>query len=285
MAFRIYPFTEKKLEKWIKEGRGQGLGASYVPWLQEGDVPTAMGAKSRGTCSKSGRRTIVFSDVEHYARHYYEAKAIVIGIEEQFPLDRATTRRIARSLGIVHPRDPRSGVDIVMTTDLVVRYIGPDGSSVRAPRSCKSHSSLGDFNDAEHAEIERRYWAEEGEQWRLLVDGDVGMTPVLKENLDLLFAYRFVPEGPQAGLFDLQCSEVIFAMESSRHPHSLEDLCRELDSRRGYVNGSSMRAALFLVHKQVLFVDLHQQPLLDVPLSRFRVITPNLNRHTFTAAE
>lgn len=33
MGKRVYEWTEKKIEKYIKEGRGEGELSNYKPWL------------------------------------------------------------------------------------------------------------------------------------------------------------------------------------------------------------------------------------------------------------
>ncbi len=40
MAKRKRTLTDKLIEKRIKEGRGQGIGADYKPWLTVQDVPS-----------------------------------------------------------------------------------------------------------------------------------------------------------------------------------------------------------------------------------------------------
>ena len=35
-----YKWTEAKIWQWVREGRGQGAGANYKPWLRVSDVPS-----------------------------------------------------------------------------------------------------------------------------------------------------------------------------------------------------------------------------------------------------
>lgn len=86
-----------KIEKWIKEGRGTGIGSEYKPWLNIQDV-ASMG---RSTCLKgikTNRQHEFLSDLE---RNYF-----YIDIREQFPLlPLEETIVIADELGIKHPTD------------------------------------------------------------------------------------------------------------------------------------------------------------------------------------
>ncbi|MBP1173197.1 hypothetical protein JOE49_000449 [Paenibacillus sp. PvR133] len=40
MAKRKREITDAKIDRFIKEGRGQGTGAGYLPWLRVQDVPS-----------------------------------------------------------------------------------------------------------------------------------------------------------------------------------------------------------------------------------------------------
>ena len=149
MGFVTYPFTEAKMARWIKEGRGNGTGASWNPWLHPGDVPQYQSNLERFICSKTGRVTVHFSTFECDVRACYEYARGYMGCDEQYPLDREKTRSIARRLGIDHPKDPKSRIDIVMTTDLVVHLKGINGQKIKIARSCKPSADILKFNQAD----------------------------------------------------------------------------------------------------------------------------------------
>ena len=54
---------ERKIDKLIKEGRGQGLGQDYKPWLFIQDVPS-LGRATRLKGIKTGRQHEFLSDME-----------------------------------------------------------------------------------------------------------------------------------------------------------------------------------------------------------------------------
>lgn len=59
-----YGWDEKKIQKYIMEGRGQGDLDSYKPWLTIRDVPTEGRAhKVKGI--KTGRVHHLLSDLEY----------------------------------------------------------------------------------------------------------------------------------------------------------------------------------------------------------------------------
>lgn len=119
MAKRRYGFDDDKLARFLKEGRGQGYGQSYRPWLTIQDV-SSLGRSSRIRGRKTAREHHLLSDMETALFLLLDWSDSVTDIREQFPLDRDETRRIATEMGVRHPADAQSKTDIVMTTDFVV---------------------------------------------------------------------------------------------------------------------------------------------------------------------
>lgn len=105
-----------KVEKWIKEGRGSGIGADYKPWLNIQDV-SSLGRSTRLKGIKTKRQHEFLSDLERnyfYLTEYYN----FLDIREQFPLlPLEETIVIADELGLKHPTNPKTNEPVVMTTD------------------------------------------------------------------------------------------------------------------------------------------------------------------------
>lgn len=106
-----------QIEKWIKEGRGSGVGIDYKPWLKIQDV-SSLGRSTRLKGIKTNRQHEFLSDLERNYFYLTEYSDEVIDIREQFPLlPLEETIVIADELGIKHPTDLKTGKPIVMTTD------------------------------------------------------------------------------------------------------------------------------------------------------------------------
>lgn len=65
--FRI-KYTKDKIDQLICEGRGQGEGKDYLPWLQVGDF-SSQGRSHRISGIKTNRIHHFFSDLEQ--QYYY----------------------------------------------------------------------------------------------------------------------------------------------------------------------------------------------------------------------
>lgn len=181
MSRRRDAMTEAKIARFRKEGRGEGTGVDYKPWL-------AGGFSSRGRMSRllgrhNRRIHYLFSDIEKNTFLEYDWRDDVEDLWEQFPLDRDTTRLIAAEMGVRHPRDPRTRIAIVMTTDLVVKFRG----GMLRPIACKASEELGNRRTKDKLEIERRYWKLLGRDWKLRTERS--FCKVRSESLAYLHEY------------------------------------------------------------------------------------------------
>ncbi|MEI0738821.1 transposase [Paenibacillus sp. JTLBN-2024] len=80
-----YDFSDRKLHRYINEGRGQGRGSEYEPFLNVQSI-SSKGRVSRVSGWKTGRIHHFLSDNE--TRYFYlcEWSDAVIDIREHFPL-------------------------------------------------------------------------------------------------------------------------------------------------------------------------------------------------------
>jgi hypothetical protein len=116
---------EDLVQKWIRQGHGQGFGKYYQPFYKVRDVPSK-GRSHRVWGLKNNRIQEYFSDTEYAPNLLSEFAPIVTDIREQFALlPREETMAIAYDLGIRHPAYPGTSTPIVMTTDLVLSLSEP----------------------------------------------------------------------------------------------------------------------------------------------------------------
>lgn len=129
MARRKYSVDEALIARYLKEGRGAGFGADYLPWLEIGDVPS-LGRSHRVRGFKTNRVHHFLSDIEVALFYVLDWHDAVSDIREQFPLDRDGTQEIAERQGFKHPTDRHTHAPLVMTTDFLVDF-STDGSMRR----------------------------------------------------------------------------------------------------------------------------------------------------------
>ena len=161
-----------KIEKWIKEGRGTGIGSEYKPWLNIQDV-ASMGRSTRLKGIKTNRQHEFLSDLERNYFYLTEYSDFVIDIREQFPLlPLEETIVIADELGIKHPTDSKVQEPIVMTTDFLLTVDKGEGP-VELARTIKMKDELLKERVIEKFEIERAYWERRQIDWGIVTELEI----------------------------------------------------------------------------------------------------------------
>jgi hypothetical protein len=241
MAKHRYDIDESRIAKWLAEGRGEGRGEAYKPWLRVQDL-SSRGRSSRMPGRKSGRTHELMSDLERAVLLEFDGLERVVDIREQFPLPRETTIRIAQKAGIRHPAV--HGVDIVMTTDFVVDFrvgsrIFSLGVAVKYAKDLESGRTV------EKLELERRYWLTQKSRWIVVTELDL----VAARTAVSLWKHGWhtlehLGEAPE--YWADRCEKFISAL-SDADGGSLLDLVRRLEAHAGFAVGDGMTVVRHLL--------------------------------------
>ncbi|MCP9496586.1 MAG: TnsA endonuclease N-terminal domain-containing protein [Pyrinomonadaceae bacterium MAG19_C2-C3] len=186
MAKRERQSDRKVINKRLKQGRGQGRGADYLPYLRVQDVPS-QGLVTRVGGWKTGREHHFLSCLECDYFYLLEWSPLVVDIREQYPLDLDETLAIGADLGIRHPTDPRTREPVVMTTDFV-NTVRRNIGTIEHARTLKYATDLARPRVMEKFEIERVYWSSRDIDWGIVTEREID--PVLATNIRWLHPYR-----------------------------------------------------------------------------------------------
>lgn len=153
-----------------REGRGQGRGADYKPYIQGREF------NSQGTCStpvdwKTGRTVELLSQAEKAVWYVLRWDDQVEDILEQYPLDLDKTVALADKYGIRHPKDRSTR----MTTDFLVIFKNGSRTAVSVK---SSEADLKKERTIEKLYLEKKYWEEEGAGFSLVFKSNVNMIAV-----------------------------------------------------------------------------------------------------------
>lgn len=175
----------KQNEKKRKEGRGQGEGKNYKPWITVRDFGSR-GLKTRIKGIKTGRTHHLLSKLELQAFFCFDWCQTVTDIKEQYPLDLKETLAISQLLIIKHPKIPATNEASVMTTDFLVSIW--DGFEVtKIAINTKYAKELNRKRVIEKLEIERDYWKRRNIKWHILTNNDINLT--LVRNIEWIHSY------------------------------------------------------------------------------------------------
>ncbi|MBT2639379.1 TnsA endonuclease N-terminal domain-containing protein [Bacillus sp. ISL-39] len=248
MAKRKGTWTEDKVARYIKEGRGSGELSGYKPWLTNQDFPSE-GRTHRIKGWKSNREHQLFSDIERNYFYILEWAENVIDIREQYPLDREKTIKIADNKHLVHSIDKKTGSPIVMTTDFLITLRDEKGIRFIA-RTIKPAAKLNDKRVIEKLEIERQYWEDEKVDWSIVSELDIPST--LWRNIELIHPHYELEE---QGVLLAETLYCILVKEQGR----LLNVLNAFDFNYSLEAGSALAMFKHLLAKKIIRLDMQQK--------------------------
>lgn len=278
MARGIQKWTPKTIERLRLEGRGQGEGKTYKPWIDVATI-SSLGRSHRVFSPKTGRQHELLSDVEWHLFLLLEWADDVIDIREQYPLDSDLTQEIASAIGIRHPFYPGTHVPTVMTADFLVTRRQNNKQFLEAFNS-KLTEEAEDERSLEKLEIQRTYFNGMDIPHHLIFS-----STILKQKVKTIEWIRsgYVKEGeiePYPGCYDDHVIRMANELSRSVKSLSLNEYCENYDLRCGLPIGTALRVAKILMHAKTLSVDLDNPKLGDSPLASFRICKPT-NLHLY----
>ncbi len=246
MAKRRYINSEAKNARWIKEGRGRGLGANYKPWLTVRDVPSE-GRSHRVFGHLTHRTHHLLSDLELATFLLLQWRESSTDIREQFPLDLSITKRLCEDAGVRHPSV--QGVSQLMSSDFVVST--SDNNNALFALQVKHSSSLEDTRTIEKLEIERRFWLEKQTPWYLVTEKEI--PKVVFKNIEWLYSLQ----GNELELEEeLRLFELYLKRVAENPQLTIIDLCKQLDASYSLELGESLFQLRLLLARRYFHFDI-----------------------------
>jgi hypothetical protein len=273
-------WSEQKLAKYLKEGRGQGEGADYKPWLTVQDF-SSTGRCHRPPSTKVGRHLELFSDVEYGVFLLADRARSVLDIREQYPLDRELTREIAIQLNIKHPVYPATKVDTVMTLDFLLTVRDESGTHYLGV-DAKTRDKLEDSRTIEKLQIVKSALSSKHISHVVVIDDHLPKQTI--RNLNWLHEARPKPVEVQAypGYWTEMADRLLSHLKALKFgKQSLRNVCIEFNDAMGWPDGTALRAVRILLDTWQIDVDLSKNDVAELPLSAFKVCLPETAIHSW----
>lgn len=260
-----------EIEKRIKEGRGTGEGSEYKPWIKIQDVPPK-GRATRLKGIKTKRQHEFLSDMERNYFYFLEYSSDVIDIREQYPLlPIGDTISIAEELGVEHPKNPKTGEFIVLTTDfLVTTYINSKAKSIA--RTIKSKDDLVNKRVIEKFEIERVYWRKKEIDWGIVTEFEIDK--VVANNIAFIHGYRdlrSIDSFNELTLAEIQDLVYEFIKRVIDENRSVREICTEFDDDMMLEIGTGISIFKYLLINKIIEIDLKSKININKPIKIKRV--------------
>lgn len=275
MAKRVRTQNAAVMATREKQGRGQGDGRGYRPWLYVHDVPS----KGRSSRIEVGGRVVhTLSDWETAALRDFQWDRTVVDIKEQYPLDLAETKRIAAEMKVTHPADGRPREPIVMTTDFLVKYrVGgrvelvaytvKEKASFDVEAAITRGQKLSTRRVRQKFEIERRYWLARGVRWVKLTEDE--LSKIRKVNIEWIMGVDPARDRP-AGHWRRAMAAVHDAVAAGGS-RTMDEVGRALDADGVLARRDFPTAVRLLCAKRAMAFDMDRQFTLSRLVSDFLV--------------
>jgi len=244
-------WNETIYRRYIREGRGQGEGKDYKPWLTIHDFPS-LGVVSRVKGQTTGRVYHLMSRNETNLFYLLDWRDDVVDIREQYPLsDLSEAIRIAESAQIRYPYDAKSGFPYVMTSDFYVETT--NGEIILA---VKPASELEKPRVREKLEIERRYWSAQNKKWELVTEHEINH--VKARNIEWLSQAKDLE---QFGLSMEKQAACVNYMMDNLAPFAdkpLGILFTKMEQCLGLDAGTGLNIYKHLAYRKKIYIDIKQ---------------------------
>ncbi|MBD1898897.1 TnsA endonuclease N-terminal domain-containing protein [Trichocoleus sp. DQ-A3] len=270
MAKRKRQTDQTVIDKRISDGRGQGRGSDYKPWLLVQDV-SSQGLATRIKGWKTKRVHHFLSNLELSYFYILEWSLIVFDIREQYPLlPLEETLAIAEQCGIRHPTDPKTKEPIVMTTDFFIT-VPQNIAVIEQARTLKTAKDLQSKRTVEKLEIERCYWQNRNIDWGIVTEQEIPQA--LAKNVAWLHTFFRIEDLSPLSETEIRHIATALTLRMAQGNAVLTDLTAECDGNLGLKPGTALSVSRHLIANRRWLVDMNKpiQPsksllLLTTPL-------------------
>ena len=248
-------WTQAKFQRYIKEGRGQGEGEKYIPWIKVQDS-ASKGRSHRIRGWKTNRVHHLLSDQEKRAFYLFEWSDQVTDIREQYPLlDLELAVGIASEMNMEYPKDRDHGIPYVLTTDFMLTVQREDQIFAVA-RTVKHTKNLQSKRNAEKLELERRYYQALNIDWGIITEKSISKNFFM--NMEWIHEeYHLEPIGG-VNLPELHKIANLLKEKLSQEETTVTRITNHLDGELNLKLGTSLSLFMHLVARKEIILDLFQ---------------------------
>lgn len=261
-------WTESKFKRFLAEGRGQGRGEQYRPWLTVSDIPSR-GRSTRIFSHKANRIVHLLTDTQ--LRYFYllEWSESVIDINEQYPclhietihdqLDENLVKRLS---------DKQTGIPHVMLTTFQVTAINEQGKEYRFARTLKDAAELEKKATIERLELQRLYWKSRNVDFGIVTSNEI---PVQRsKNIEWVMPALNIEEFGLTKHETIQYAEQLIDCISATD-NSLNSILNSFDRQMRVEVGTGLLIFRYLIASRRIQINLDMEINLERTPSELKV--------------
>ncbi|CDO04314.1 Transposon Tn7 transposition protein TnsA [Oceanobacillus picturae] len=248
-------WSKEKLNRYLKEGRGQGVGKDYLPWNYTYNY-SSKGRVSRISGLKTRRIHHLHSDNQYRAFLLFEFNSNVIDIRESFPLlDVEEVIDDKEDLRFDKFIDRETKEPYVLTTNFLLTVKNNNGEEREVARTIKNTTELKRKITFDKLEIERRYWQQKKIDWKVITEKQLPRQ--LAKNIEWIRETLLVGSEGELDKDKLSVTILRFLLENDELP--LKEVVKIFDKTEGLQKGAGLFLFRYLIAKKEIVVELTQK--------------------------
>lgn len=260
-------WNQDKYNKFIKEGRGQGFGKEYKPWLSIHDFPSK-GRVSRVLGWKSKRIHHFFSDMQTIYFYMLEWENSVIDIREHYPLlDIEDAIKDKSDLGLEKFKDKESRYPYTLTTNFLITIKNSNNENIYIARSIKSKLEIEKKKTLERLEIERRYWESKDIDWGIVTQNEI--PKVYVRNIEWVHSTLYSYEERGFSKEEINSLGDLLCYCLSTYRQSVRKITADFDKEYNYENGTGLFIFRYLIASKKIKINMMEPiniNIIDLPI-------------------
>lgn len=230
-------------------------GKDYVPYTKTNTF-SSKGRATRVMGIKTGRIHHLQSDNQYRAFMYFEWADHVIDIRESYPLlDIMEVIDNKEGLKFDKFKDKEKDKQFILTTNFLLTVDRGEGELEYVARTVKNTSELSRVITAEKLEIERRYWAAKGVQWRVITEKELDRQYV--KNAEFTRETLLQSQYQAEVLQDMGEDMTLVLMNSSDRP--LKQVIRDFERGEEMDEGVGLFVFRYLIAKKRIHIDMFRK--------------------------
>ncbi|WP_312094593.1 TnsA endonuclease C-terminal domain-containing protein [Niallia sp.] len=250
-------WNEEKLQRYIKEGRGQGEFESYKGFIRVQDFGS-VGRSSRLRTWRCNRIVHLLSDIETRFFYLTEFDDSILQVKEHVPLyDFEEVVGEQEDIDIRKFKDKQSGFPYILTTTFLITVRGNDGNTYDVARSVKASHVLERKAVIERFELIRRYFWKKGIDWALLTQKEL---PIVKaKNIEWIHPARFLEETTDFTKGDISYISGILLESLYKNKRPVREITSSVDSQLNLEAGSGLLLFKHLLTTKQIKIDMNKK--------------------------
>lgn len=266
-------WKDSTIKRFLKEGRGQGEGPTYKPWIQVQDI-ASQGRSTRIYSHKSQRVIHLLSDLQLYYWYLLEFDEMVLDVREQYPLldfhemNISVDQELEKKLF-----NKKTNVPHVFTVSFMVTRIDQNSDSYYEARVIKSSAELAKKATISRLELLRRYFSQKQIGFGIVTEKNINKQ--LARNIGWVLTAYDIQDYPELeGNFSFLRKDLIDYL--SDQSDSFQRIFQRLEKTYQLDEGLGLILFKHLVATKQIKVDLNRKIELSKRVEEYQVKLPGI---------